>query len=348
MFDCIVIGGGLIGMLSARELSKAGLNVLLFEKGCLGQESSWAGGGILSPLHPWRYSDEVNRLANIGHHAYPQIAEELHKESGVDPEYIRCGMMVLNSDETSDALTWAKKWSMDLSVKDSVDAIRKNIPGIANKFNQGLWLPEIAQMRNPRLVKAAKGSLDALNISYKENTQVEQLNIVNGEVKGVVANGQSYAAKTVLVAGGAWSADILKQQNAPAIQPVKGQMVLFKGEPNFLKGIVLADNRYLIPREDGRILCGSTIEYTDFDKSISEPVKQQLIDSARDIFPALKDLQVEHHWAGLRPGCPNGDPFMGMHNHIKGLYINAGHYRNGVILGIGSSRQVAQEIISAL
>ena len=348
MTDCIIVGGGLIGMLSARELKKSGLDVLLLDKGELGNESSWAGGGILSPLHPWRYSDEVNRLASIGHQSYPQLAEELYKESAVDPEYLRCGMMVLDSEEKSEALAWAKKWSMKLSILETSAAIQEHIPGLAKRFNQGLWLPDIAQMRNPRLVKSAKGSLDALGVAYKENTRVEQLKVVEGQVKGVVANGDSYEADCVLIAGGAWSAEILKSQNAPAIQPVKGQMIIFKAPPGHLKGIVLAGNRYLIPRKDGRILCGSTIEHTGFDKSINGNVKQQLIDSAIDILPSLEDFEVEHHWAGLRPGCPDGDPFIGMHDKTKGLYINAGHYRNGVILGIGSARKIAKEICSSL
>ncbi|RDH82593.1 MAG: glycine oxidase ThiO [endosymbiont of Galathealinum brachiosum] len=348
MTDCIIVGGGLIGMLSARELKKAGLDVLVLEKGELGRESSWAGGGILSPLHPWRYSDEVNRLASIGHQSYQQVAEELHRESGVDPEFVRCGMMVLKSEEQSEALAWADKWSMNLSLVSSAAAIDEHIPGLANNFEQGIWLPDIAQMRNPRLVRAAKGSLEFLGVSYMENTCVDQLNVQNGQITGVVANGKTYNAKRVLIAGGAWSGEILKNQSAPDINPVKGQMIIFKSEPGMLKGIVLADNRYIIPRKDGRILCGSTIEHTGFEKSIDEKVKCELIKSAVEIFPELGKSEVEYHWAGLRPGCPDGDPFTGVHNNIEGLYINAGHYRNGVILGIGSCRKITQEICDSL
>ena len=348
MTDCIIVGGGLIGMLSARELKKSGLDVLVLDKGELGRESSWAGGGILSPLHPWRYSDEVNRLASVGHQSYQQVAEELHRESGIDPEYFRCGMMVLKSKEQREALSWADKWSMNLSVVNSALAIDEQIPGLAKNFEQGLWLPDIAQMRNPRLVRSVKASLKALGVPYMENTRVEQLNVKNGQIKGVVANGKNYQAKSVLIAGGAWSGEILKKQCAPDIQPVKGQMIIFKAPPGTLKAIVLADNRYLIPRKDGRILCGSTIEHTGFEKTIDEKVKLDLIESATEIFPLLEGLEVEHHWAGLRPGCPNGDPFVGLHDNIKGLYINSGHYRNGVILGIGSSRKIAQEICSSI
>lgn len=348
MTDCIIVGGGLIGMLSARELKKSGLDVLLLDQGLLGQESSWAGGGILSPLHPWRYSDDVNQLASIGHDVYPELADELYRESGVDPEYTRSGLLVLNSEEQSAAIEWANKWSMKLTVINQATELKKIVPGLSAQFEQGLWLPEIAQMRNPRLVKAAKGSLDTLGVSYRENTQVEGLNIENGVIKGVVANGEKLQAKQVLIAGGAWSAEILKESGqVPDISPVKGQMILFKGEPGILESMLLAENRYLIPRKDGRILCGSTIENTGFDKSTSEQVKQKLQQSAIEIYPALEKLEVEHHWAGLRPGSPDGVPYIGEHASVKGLYINSGHFRNGVILGIGSCRKVVKGIVQA-
>ena len=346
MADCIIVGGGLIGMLSARELKKQGMEVLLLEKGELGKEASWAGGGILSPLHPWRYSEKVNELANIGHKIYPKIAEELHQESGIDPEYIRNGLLVLGSQEQELATDWADRWSMNLSIIESADELQKVCPGLSSNYSSGLYLPDIAQMRNPRLVKSVRGSLEALGIKYKEHAQVTSLLVKNGKAKGVVVNGEELHADNVLVAGGAWSAELLKHyQNTPDISPVKGQMVLFKGEKNKLNRILLAENRYLIPRKDGRIVCGSTIEHTGFDKQISQQVKVELSESAKEIFPELAGMEVEHHWAGLRPGSPNGDPYIGQQKEVEGLYINAGHYRNGVILGIGSAQRIAELIV---
>lgn len=349
MTDCIIVGGGLLGMLSARELKKSGFDVLLLERGELGKESSWAGGGILSPLHPWRYPDEISQLAQTGHQIYPQISQELQQESGIDPEYIRSGLLVLNSQEQADALAWAKKWSMNLELLESRAAVQSVVPGVSAAFEQGMWLPDIGQMRNPRLVKAARGSLDSLGINYLEHTAVEKLILDNEKVGGVVANGKSYRAKQVLIAGGAWSGELLNQCKAvPKIEPVKGQMILFNGPLGLLERIVLVGNRYLIPRKDGRILCGSSIENSGFDKSTSQQIKQELIASAIEILPELAQLSIEHHWAGLRPGSPKGIPYIGQHADIEGLYLNAGHFRNGVILGIASCYNVVAEMKNAI
>jgi len=347
MTDCIIVGGGLIGMLSARELKKHGLEVLVLEKGELGKEASWAGGGILSPLHPWRYSKKVNELANIGHKIYPQIAEELYQESGIDPEYLRSGLLVLGSQEQELAKDWAKRWSRDMSIIEGAADLQQVCPGLSSNYSTGFYLSDVAQMRNPRLVKSVRGSLEALGIKYREHAQVTSLLVENGKAKGVVVNGEELHADKVLVAGGAWSAELLKSyENTPDISPVKGQMILFKGSKNKLERILLAENRYIIPRKDGRIVCGSTIEHTGFEKQVSQQVKDELAESAKEIFPELADMEIEHHWAGLRPGSPNGDPYIGQQKEIDGLYINAGHYRNGVILGIGSAQRIAELIIN--
>lgn len=334
-------------MLSARQLHKQGLKVALLEKGELGQESSWAGGGILSPLHPWRYSDKVNELANTGHQCYQQLATELLDEGGVDPEYIRNGLLVLDSNEQVQAAKWADQWDRRLQSAGSAETLQEICPGVSAHYTEGLWLPDVAQMRNPRLVKSARASLDALGVEYQENMPVERLLIKHGCIQGVVAGGKERYADKVLIAGGAWSAEIMKElADVPEIEPVKGQMILFKGAPATLSRILLADNRYLIPRKDGRILCGSTLEHTGFVKDTSEIVRTELLASAVEIFPQLADMQIEHHWAGLRPGSPNGDPYIGEHAEVRGLYVNAGHYRNGVILAIGSVQRIA-EIITA-
>ena len=346
MSDCIIIGGGIIGMLTARELHASGLDVLLLERGRLGAESSWAGGGILSPLYPWRYDDSVNALARYSQQVYAEIAEQLMADSGIDPEYNQCGLMVLDQDEKDHAQAWARQWHMPLNMLASQQAINQYEPELNASVKQALWLPEIAQMRNPRLVKALSGSLREKKIKVIEHCEIKQLLEKQGVIQGVKTADTVYTGTRVIVAGGAWSANIIKKNiPQPEIEPVKGQMILFKARQGLLKTMVLSGGRYLIPRRDGRILAGSTLEHTGFEKSITEDAMLSLKQSAIDLIPALADYPVEHHWAGLRPGTPQGIPYICQHPAIKGLYINSGHYRNGVILGAASAKLMADLVM---
>jgi len=108
-FDCLVVGGGLIGMLTARELARSGLTVGLVERSETGRESTWAGGGILSPLYPWRYPEAVTALASWSQARYAKLAEDLITESGIDPEFQQNGLLILDSDEATQAQQWADR-----------------------------------------------------------------------------------------------------------------------------------------------------------------------------------------------------------------------------------------------
>lgn len=343
--DCLVVGGGLIGMLTARELQAAGLSVRLLERQATGREASWAGGGILSPLYPWRYPDSLTELAAWGQAFYPRLARELAEETGIDPQWTDSGLLVLDGDEQVDARQWAQRHDMRLEVLDRA-GIRRTEPALVEADGSALWLPEVAQIRNPRLMKALRRSLELRGVVIRENVEVQGIVLRNGQVVGVQTAVCLLEAPRVIVAGGAWTGDLLAPQGvALPIRPVRGQMILFHARPGLLHRIVLAADRYLIPRRDGRILMGSTVEEVGFDKSTTEAAKQDLFRSAVQLVPELADFAIERHWAGLRPGVPDGVPFIGEHPQASGLYVNAGHYRNGVVLGPASARLLADLVL---
>ena len=217
-------------------------------------------------------------------------------------------------------------------------ALQQCEPALGEQYKEALWMPAIAQMRNPRLIKSLRGSLDHRQISYEEHCEVKGLVIENRRIAGVVTPTGEYRADKVIIAGGAWSAEIIKQYaEPPAVEPVKGQMIIFKGEPDQLRRIILSQGRYVIPRRDGRILTGSTLEHTAFDKQTTKEALEDLRAAAISMVPLLEDLSIEHHWSGLRPGSPSGIPYICEHPDILGLYINSGHFRNGVVLGAASA-----------
>ena len=344
MSDILIVGGGIIGMLTARELSLAGMKVTIVEQGKAGHESSWAGGGIISPLYPWRYSAPVSALAQWGQEFYPELIEEMNSATGLDAELIQSGLLMLG-EEHEKAITWAKKWQSNLQLIDNKELyeLEPELSRALATDNQAIWMPDVRQVRNPRLVKTTKKYLLKQGVKFLEQTEVTGFISHADKVMGVTSSAGDILADKVLLSGGAWSAKLLKN-NVISVEPVKGQMILFKTEVDKIKRITLSQDRYVIPRQDGRVLVGSTLEHTGFDKTTTATAREELQQEAFRIMPCLKDAEIEHHWAGLRPGSADGIPYICSVPNMDGLYLNAGHYRNGVVLGPASAR-LASDII---
>ncbi len=345
MPDCIIVGGGVIGLLTARQLFLEGMDVLLLEKGPLGGESSWAGGGIISPLYPWFYDDSVNVLAERSKKIYPEFTQTLFEETGVDSELLHSGLFTVTEDNNQQITDWAKKWSVDASFIDDIGAIHAIEKAVGNEVDKGIWMPDINQLRNPKFVQALKASLENLSVPYHEHCTVEEIIVKNNKVSAVRTKQQTFFADKIIIASGAWSAQFNVTRTSVNVVPVKGQMIMYKGEPDLVKRIVLSEGHYVIPRKDGRILAGSTLEKIGFDKTISSSAFDELHQAAIRLVPLLADLQVERQWAGLRPGTEKGIPYICQHDDIEGLYIHAGHFRNGIVLGVASAELMTDIVL---
>lgn len=340
--ETIIIGGGVIGLLSAYQLAGAGQHVVLLESGETGSEASWAGGGIVSPLYPWRYSPAVTALAHWSQDFYPGFGDSLYEQTGVDPEVHETGLYWLDLHDEEEALAWAERQGRPLQ-RVTVERVRAAVPALGKGFSKAVFMPGVANVRNPRLLRALREALARMaNVRIVEHCAVTGFMREDGRVLGVQTAQGEIRAERVVVAAGAWSGELLATLGlALPVKPMKGQMILFKCAEDFLPSMVLAKRRYAIPRRDGHVLVGSTLEDVGFDKTPTEDALDSLRATAVELLPALADAEVVRHWAGLRPGSPDGVPYIGEVPGFEGLWLNCGHFRNGLVLAPASCRLLA-------
>lgn len=343
--DITIIGGGIIGMLTARELLNAGHSVTLIEKNNIGQESSWAGGGILLPLYPWRQREEISRLVMQSLLLYPQLAAELLENTCIDPELNLCGLLITKNPDVDLAIDWCKKNHI---VCEQIENLN-DFP-ITTTPENPLFLPEIGHIRNPRLIKSLKQALINKKCVIYENCHITDIVHTKNKVISLKTNEKIFHINELVIATGAWTNQFFQHffsyLTAPKITPAKGQMLLFNAHCDVLKSMILDNDRYLIPRRDGKILVGSTVESCDFDKKTTLEVKNALTDFAINLLPELKNYPISHHWAGLRPESPHGIPTICKHPELENVSLNAGHFRNGLVMAAASAQLLGDIILN--
>jgi glycine oxidase len=341
--DLIIVGGGVAGLASAQRLLEQGAAVTVLERGKIGRESSWAGGGILSPLCPWDYPEEVNRLTSRSAARFFAWTEALRAVTGIDPEYERSGMLLLPPFDASAAQQWCTAHGVDLQLMETA----ATLPG--ESAGSALLLPEVAQVRNPRLVQALHRQVLALGGKIVEQCEVQGLATdASSNVTGLATSCGAQRAGAYVVTAGAWSKKVLGDYALQLdIKPIRGQMLLFKFDAPPLRHIVLQDGMYLIPRRDGHLLVGSTLEDVGFDKSTTVTARDSLWQRAQVLLPALRDMPLVQHWSGLRPASPHNIPAIGRHPQLENLYINSGQFRYGVTMAPASVEILLNELNGA-
>lgn len=316
--DFLIIGAGAIGLGCALELLRCGAQVTVVERGQCGSESSWAGGGILSPLCPWDYPDEVTRLTLRGAARFPIWAGDLLETTGIDPEYERSGMLVLPPFDRQAALRWCETHKVRME---------------NGKADGALLLPDVAQVRNPHLMHALRARVEALGGRIVERCEVLEIVAGDSRVQKLLTACGEFSSENYIVAAGAWSREVLGRHALHLdIKPMRGQILLYKFDAPPLEHILLQKDLYLIPRRDGHLLVGSTLEDVGFDKNITDVARDDLQRRAEALLPQLQGMEPVRQWAGLRPASPHNIPTIGRHPDLQNLYLNSGHFRYGVTM----------------
>ena len=347
--DVIVIGGGVIGLSIAWELAGQGASVRVLEQGQFGQEASWAGAGILPPGNPeWARTPEA-RLRAASHILWSDWTERLRAETGIDNGYSRCGgLEVRASGAASDLDAEIAAWRAEGVVVESpdLDELRDRCPALHPDITSGYILPELGQVRNPRHLKALFAACASRGVDLRAGNPVVTFDRDGDRITAARTIGEEHHAAEFVVAGGAWSRELLRQAGHDlAIEPIRGQIVLLEVRPLPFRSVIQVGARYLVPRADGRILIGSTEEHAGFDKRNTAEAVASLIDFACGLVPALRQARFERCWSGLRPHSPGGLPHIGRLPGTTNLSVAAGHFRAGLQLSPITAVTMANTIL---
>jgi glycine oxidase len=335
--DVVVVGAGVIGCAVALRLAQAGADVLVLERALPGQEASWAAGGILGAQMEAHGQGPMLDLSLASRRMFPALAEELKSSTGIDVRYRPSGVLELAFDEPSehallDQHAWQEPSGLRASLVSATNLFKRKAFGAPRL---GLWLPDDGQVDNQLLTSALQIAASKAGARFRSGAQVRRLLAGVGlepRCSGVeLYDGAAYA-KNVVLAAGSWTGMI---EGVPlplgAIVPVRGQMVALRPAAPLFSEVLTGAGGYAVPRVDGRVLVGSTVERVGFDKAVTAAGLRALLDRAQTLVPALADARVEDHWSGLRPGTADGLPILGK-SALDGLLFATGHYRSGVLL----------------
>ena len=328
-WDVIIVGGGIIGLSLSIALRKRGASVLVVERGEPGREASYAAGGMLVDC-PLETPKALQPIASASAGMYPEFARELEVESGLKVDLRDHGTILFLSDEHA-------KFGPNF-LKADVTQLEPALTE-ANSTSAAVYLKE--RSVDPRaLTAAALQTAKNRGVDFSSGDEVIGVHRSEGRVTGVTTVKTSFAAHKVVNCAGAWAGSI-----APIplpTRPVKGQMLcLIMPSRSLLQHVVRSPKVYLIPRSDGRLLVGATVEEAGFDKRTVPATIQRQHQAALELMPKLRDAKILEDWAGLRPGTPDGLPILG-ETQVPGYYVATGHFRDGILLAPVTAQIMAQ------
>lgn len=344
-YDVAVVGGGVIGLSIAWELADAGAGVIVADRCQPGRAASWAGAGIVPPgpdVDHFAHATALERLAGLSAETHPLWHRRLLEQTGIDNGYRKSGGLYLfeNKDDARAAMERRTRLGIDQQPLDR-NALGTMAPALAGGTlspHGAVFVPDESQIRNPRHLRALLAACRANKVDIFADQPVRSFRASGERVTAAVCENHVITADHFCLTAGCWSGALASELGiAIDVQPVRGQMALLKGPAGVLRQVVNAGRRYLVPRDDGHLLVGSTEEQVGFDDTTTSEGVDGLVSFAAQIAPPLAELPLVGRWAGLRPGRPDRQPLLGRAGSWQNVWLATGHFRAGLQLSTGTA-----------
>jgi glycine oxidase len=346
-FDVAIAGAGLIGTSVAFELAQAGLKVALFDRNEPGREASWASAGILSPAPESPAMISMVPLAKASMNLYPSLVANVEEISGEQVGFRPKGTIdvFFSREAVSDLSTLiALHHGMGLKAEPLRPEDARDLePSLSPELEAAALRPDEASIDNRAFTKAMLSAAEKSGVKVFAGANVAGIVKEGDRCTGLKLEKETINAKWIVVAAGCFSAEIEGVKEFAPVRPAKGQMVSLRADELKIERVIWGEKVYIVPRNDGRILAGATVEYVGFDKQVTAGGVEKILSAAIEVIPEFANARIEETWAGLRPDSPDHLPILGP-TDVDGLVIATGHFRSGVLLTPITARLVRQWI----
>ena len=344
-FEVVIAGGGLIGGAIALELALAGMHVAIFEQGEPGREASWAGAGILSPAPENPAAIAQVPLSKASMALYPEFVARVEEISGEHVGLRAKGTLeaLFSRDavrQLSTHVALHHGWGLKAEAISADDA-RELEPALSPELEAAVLRPDEGSVDNRALTKAVLDAATKTGVDIFAHTSVRGLWKEKQRCSGLLLENDKISAQWTIIAAGAFSAHIAGVEPYAPVRPAKGQMISLRSDRVKIDHVLWSDKIYLVPRNDGRILSGATIEYVGVDRSVTAGALEKMLAATLELVPDLADATVKETWAGLRPDSPDHLPILGA-TDLDGLLIATGHFRSGILLAPITARLIRE------
>jgi glycine oxidase len=334
-FEVAIAGGGVIGGAIAMELARAGLRVGVFDRQEPGQEASWASAGILSPAPENPGMIAMVEMGKASFARYPEFVARVEEISGMSTGFRPKGTLeALFSHDTKAELSTIIAVHHGLELKAEplrAEDARELEPALSEEVEAAVLRPEEASIDNRALTAAVLEAAQRSGAEIFSGCGARAVRHEGNRCKGLVLQNEKIEAQLTIIAAGCFSAAIEGVAPYAPVRPAKGQMVALRGDDLKIERVLWSEKIYLVPRNDGRILAGATVEHAGFDKRVTAGGIEKILSAAIELAPGLKNARIEETWAGLRPDTPDHMPILGP-TDTDGLLMATGHFRSGILL----------------